>query len=217
MKKANAAAVLIGILVGLSPVAGFGQSSFPQTIAVMRTVLTRELLAFARYEAYARKAREEGYPHIANLAAALSVSESIHARNFRTVLADLGCSTDEKAPEVSVSDTRTNIKNASTAELEEIDVRYPEFLAQIEPEKVPAAIDALTHAWEAEKEHRDLITQLISGSGVLFGLMARKIEGTPVDYFVCTACGSTLDVLPKERCPICLGPVSLYEKLNLSG
>lgn len=191
-----------------------GQSAHPETVAVIKEVLTRELLAHARYAAFARKAREEGYPHIAYLADALSTSEGVHARNCRTILADLGNPSSEQAPDVPVSDTKENLKIASTSELDEIDVRYPQFLARIKPENVSAAIDALAHAWEAEKQHRDLITQIISGSGMFFGFMVKKIEGTPVDYFVCDACGSTLVELPKDKCPICGGPVSRYQKVQ---
>jgi rubrerythrin len=191
-----------------------GQSVRSETTAVMKEVLTRELLAHARYAAYARKAREEGYPHIAYLADALSTSEGVHARNCMTILLDLGSPSSEKAPEVPVADTKANLKNASTAELDEIDVRYPKFLARIRPENDQAAIDALGHAWEAEKQHRDLIAQILSGSGMFFGVMVSRIEGTPVDYFVCDNCGSTLVELPKDTCPICGGPVSRYKKVQ---
>lgn len=56
---------------------------YPETIAVMQTVLKGELLAHAKYVAYAGVARTEKYPHIAYLAVALAASESIHARNFQ--------------------------------------------------------------------------------------------------------------------------------------
>jgi rubrerythrin len=180
----------------------------------MQTVLKGELLARAKYLAYAGKAREEKYPHIAYLSVALGASEGIHARNFQKVLADLGSPAEAVLPVVTVSDTRTNIKLASTAELEEIDTKYPRFIQRITPERCEEAIADLTHAWLAEKQHRDLIMQLIQGSGILFGVMARTIEGTPVDYFVCQACGSTLVELPRDRCPVCSGPVSNYRKVD---
>jgi rubrerythrin len=190
------------------------QGGYAQTTAVIRVVLDGELLAHARYVAYAARAREENYPHIASLALALAASEEVHARNFEQVLKDLGAPVQPQSPLVPVADTRTNLKNASSAELDEIDNRYPRFIRQITPENYPAAISDLTHAWKAEKQHRDLITQLIQGSGLLFGLLARTIEGTPVDYFVCDRCGSTLPELPRDSCPICGGPVSAYRKVD---
>jgi rubrerythrin len=210
--------LLFLVLLGCVPArTSFGQTARPETVAVMKEVLTRELLAHARYVAISLKAREEGYPRIAYLADALSTSEGVHARNCLTILSDLGNPSDEKAPDVPMADTKTNLKNASTAELDEIDVRYPKYLARIKPENYPAAIDDLTHAWQAEKQHRDLIAQILSGTGIFFGLMVKKFEENPVDYFVCDNCGSTLIEMPKEKCPICGGPSSRYRKVQPVG
>ena len=203
---------ILCLAIPVAPVAA--QAAYPQTITVIQGVLVGELLAHARYVAYAARAREEKYPHIASLALALAASEGVHARNFEQILNELGAPADMQSPVVPVFDTKTNLKNASTAELDEIDNRYPRFIRQITPENHPAAISDLTHAWKAEKQHRDLITQLIQGSGLLFGVLARTIEGTPVDYFICDSCGSTLPELPKDSCPICGGPVSAYRKVD---
>jgi hypothetical protein len=43
--------------------------------------------------------------------------------------------------------------------------------------------------------------QLLSGSGIFFGIMAKTIEEHPVDYFVCQGCGSTLVELPARGAP----------------
>jgi Rubrerythrin len=77
------------------------------------------------------------------------------------------------------------------------------------------AIDALTHAWLAEKQHRDKIGQIIAGSGMLFPLMAKKFEDSKFEYYVCMNCGSTLEKaeMPKDACPICGKPVSGYLKV----
>ncbi len=218
MRSATIPVVIASFLCVLSPVAIRAQSAsvpgFTQTVSVMRVVLNGELLAHARYTAYAARAREESYPRIAALALALAASEAIHARNFQAVLHSLGVDATLEGPAVTVGDTRSNIRNASTAELDEIDVRYPLYLARIRPEHHEPAIAALTHAWEAEKQHRDLITQLIQGSGLLFGVMARTIEGTPVQYFICDNCGSTLPELPAETCPVCQGPASRYSRVD---
>jgi rubrerythrin len=130
------------------------------------------------------------------------------------VLTELGSPVEASIPRVAVADTRTNIKLASTAELEEIDTRYPQFIKRITPEHFEDAISALTRAWMAEKQHRDLVMQLITGSGILFGIMAKTIEGNPVDYFVCQGCGSTLVEVPREKCPVCSGPLSNYIRVD---
>ena len=207
---------LVGLLSLLAPAAAQAQTPYPETVSVMQAVLKGELLAHARYVAYASKARDENYPRIAALALALAASEGIHARNFQKVLMDLGAAAFAETPPVAVGDTRSNLHAASTAELEEIDTRYPGFIKRIAPEKCEEAVSDLTHAWKAEKQHRDLITQLISGSGIFFGVLARTIEGMPVNYFICNRCGSTVPEpeLPKDACPICAGPVSNYARVD---
>ena len=205
---------LLVLPLSLFPMRVVAQSSYPETVSVMEVVLKGELLARARYVSYAAKAREENYPRIAALAIALAASEDIHGRNFQKVLRDLGCRPSMEVPTVAVGDTRANLHNASKAELEEIDTRYPQYLARIRPENCSEAIAALTFAWKAESQHRDLISELFQGSGVLFGLLARTIEGTPVEYFVCDNCGSTLPELPRDACPVCAGPVSRYFRVD---
>lgn len=187
-----------------------------ETLAVMQAALSGELAAGARYAAYARRADEEGHPRLAYFSLALSASEGIHARNFQNVMKDLGATPDLSVAKPEVGDTQANLRNASQVELAEIDTRYPQFLKRLEKEGQPRAIAVLTFAWNAEKQHRELITQIISGSGVFFGILARKFEDRPVDYFVCQNCGSTLAGadLPKEHCPICSGPAKGYVKID---
>jgi hypothetical protein len=73
-----------------------------------------------------------------------------------------------------------------------------------------AAVSALTFAWEAKKQHRDLIRRIQSGTGALFGLLACTIKGSPDHYFVCRLCGSTALEVPREVCPICKKAASQY-------
>jgi len=68
--------------------------------------------------------------------------------------------------------------------------------------------------WESEKQHRDLIQKIESGTGVLFGVLTRAIEKRPTRSFVCQNCGSTLQELPKDICPICKSPISQYKEVE---
>jgi rubrerythrin len=99
-------------------------------------------------------------------------------------------------------------------ELEEIDKKYPQFIEQITPENHAEAIQYITYAWEAEKQHRDLLKRIKSGTGIFFGLLTEKIEGSPSPYFVCQRCGSTLTELPPATCPICKGPAAEYKEIK---
>jgi len=190
------------------------QTRYPKTISVLKMAYEGEIRAFHTYMAYAQKANSEDYPNIANLFVALASSEWIHARNFRILLAELGVEVSEtQVPQIKVSSTKKNLKKATKVELSEIDTKYPQFIDQIESEHFEAAIRNITYAWLSEKQHRDLIEKIRSGTGMLFGLLAKKIEDSPAHYFVCQNCGSTLTELPEDACPICKGLVSQYKKL----
>lgn len=191
------------------------QTRYPKTVSVLRMAYEGEVQAFHTYMAYAQKANSEKYPNIAKLFVALASSERIHARNFRTLLVELGVDvSDIQIPQIEVSSTKKNLKKATKVELSEIDTKYPQFIDKTESENFEAATRSITYAWKSEMQHRDLIKKIQSGTGMLFGLLAKKIEGTPAQYFVCQNCGSTLTELPKEACPICKGSVSRYKALR---
>jgi rubrerythrin len=193
------------------------QSKYPKTISILQTLYTDEIQALHNYTAYAQKADAENYPNIAKLFVALATSESIHARNFKNLLSDLGVElAGTSKPEIKLSSTKQNLKHATEVELEEIDSKYPQFVEKVRPEKHEAAIRYITYAWESEKQHRDLIKKIQSGTGMLFGLLTKKIEENPADYFVCQNCGSTLTEFPKDICPVCEVSAVQYKKIEMS-
>ena len=100
-------------------------------------------------------------------------------------------------------------------ELDDIDRKYPEIIVKINPENHKEAIRYITYAWESEKQHRGLIKEIKSGTGIFFNFLARKIEDTYADFVVCKNCGSTLMELPLESCPICGKSVAFYKKIEL--
>jgi rubrerythrin len=211
--------VACSLLTMVAAVYTSSPSRYPITAAAMQEVLRGELTAQARYLAYADKAREEKFPGLADFAFALSESEAIHAINFKKVLTDLGVAPDLSIPRFAVGDSRANLKDASTTEMVEIDSLYPRYLERIGPEGLRPALDALNHAWQSEKLHKDLIAQLITGSSMFFGLVVKKFEESSFEYFVCQNCGSTLKPadLPKDTCPVCGGPASQYRKIAKYG
>lgn len=189
------------------------QPNFPETISVLKSAYNGEILAERRYLAYALKAKEEGYPNIAHFFTALSTSESIHARNFKQILFELGVESEETPKAgVNVSSTKKNLKHATNVELEEIDSKYPDYINMIKPEGHKAAVQNITYAWKSEMQHRDLIKKIQSGTGVFFGALVKEFKKSPTRFHICHHCGSTLIELPENTCPICNGPVSNYKE-----
>jgi rubrerythrin len=207
--------VLISIFI-IFGLAASTQSEYKETISVLQALHQDEMQAMHNYQAYANKAVSQKYPNIGKLFMTLAASETVHARNFKVCLATLGVA-DATLPQppVKVEGTRKNLKYAIAVELEEIDQKYPQVLGQIKPENHTTAIQYITYAWESEKQHRELLKKIQSGTGVFFGLLIKRIEGNPYQYFVCQNCGSTLSEIPASVCPVCGGPPAKYKEIIL--
>jgi len=189
-------------------------SAYTNTIAELQNRYVDEVVAHQKYNTYAQRAVEEGYPNIAHLFRALAASEAVHARNFKKLLAELDVEARLPAKfDYEIASTKKNIRHATTVEADEIDQKYPAILESIESEKHEDAIRYLTYAWKAEKQHRDLIVKIQKASKRWFGIVAKRIEGKPTRYYVCQVCGSTLIELPAETCPIGAHPVSEYREV----
>ncbi len=207
--------ILISIFSLFGPAAS-AQSEYNETISILQSLHQDEIQAMNNYQAYAQKAVSQKYPNIAKLFMTLAASESVHARNFKLCSAKLGVAADNLPQQpVKVQSTRKNLKFAIAVELEEIDRKYPEVLEQIKPENYAEAIQYITYAWESEKQHRKLLKKIKSGTGIFFGLLTKRIEGNPYQYFVCHNCGSTLTEIPASACPICGGPSAKYKEVTL--
>lgn len=188
---------------------------YPLTRDALKKRYTEEVSAHRNYAAYATQACSEGYPNIAHLFKALSESEAIHAQNFKTLLTGLGGSAGRTTPvaENATGNTRHNLRRAAGVERDEIDREYPGILEGIQSENHAAAIKNITYAWQAEKQHRELIIRIQKAAGRWFGLLVKRIEGGPSHYHVCNTCGSTLVELPAQQCPICGQPPSEYREI----
>ena len=216
--KSNSLAVVGIIFVSLSffPIYASCEETvnYTQTIEVLRELYKGEMTASRNYSEYANKANLEGYDNIAHLFEALKASETIHARNFKNILIDLGVEVKE-LPELEVEalNTKGNLKQALKVELSEIDESYPLYVDKIGGENHEEAINILTYAWKAEQQHRDLIKKMQSASGLFFGKIEKKLEEAD-DYFICQRCGSTLREFPEKVCPICSVSAVKYEKVS---
>lgn len=211
-KKAQFTPIIFFSLVFMSVIFVYAQSKYSETISGLQKAYMSEIQAHRNYMTYAQKAKSENYPNIAHLFVSFAASESVHANNMKRILSDLGMDVKETpGVEVKVSSTKTNLKNALDFELKDIDERYPEILEQIKPEKHDGAMRNVVYAWESEKQHRDLIQKMQSGTGIFFGVLAKRIEATDVQYFVCQKCGSTVVEFQKDACSICKSPASNYK------
>lgn len=199
------------ILSGRSRAAG----PYPATIAAMQAARAKETAVHLRYMAFGQRATEEGYRGIAYLCTAFAASEQIHAANFGRVLTSLGA---ELPPvpkaEVKVGATRENLIAAVDDEIDSIEAFYPRLLAQITPEGHEEAMATVRYAWASEKQHREKLRQLQRWTGVFFDRVARHIDEKTGQYYVCQGCGSTVNAMPAETCPVCGKAATRYRRIE---
>ena len=189
-------------------------TNYSETISVLQELYRAEIIASKTYSGFAKKAEEEKYYSVSRLFSALSGSETVHARNFKNILNDLGVEPKNfPDPNIKIADTKTNLKWALKVELSEIDTNYPMLIKKIKPEGNKRALEDITYAWESEMQHRDLIKKMKSALGFFFGKIVDKLKEAK-DYHVCQRCGSTVFKLPEESCIICGSPVSMYKQIK---
>lgn len=203
------------LLCLLSPVWAGDLARYPETIAALKELHNGEVKACRTYSAYAETAREEGNDSVEKLFYALRASEVVHARNFGNLLSELGVQIEEDASlDIKAFETtKENLNHALSTELSEIDTSYPSFITRVRMEGHESALEEITYAWMAERQHRDLIRTMRSAIRFFFWKIVSKLKQAE-GYFVCQRCGSTLVELPKDFCPICGSAPSLYRKVE---
>lgn len=215
-KVLTSSAVVIMFAVGYLSSEARGQAQYPDTIAALQAAYQNEMRAYVDFLAYADRAKADNFPNLSRLFRAFATAESIHARNFKQVLSTLGVDTGVAPSEPGpVSGTKENLKRALAFEILDIDRRYPQLIAIARrAEHHDAAIMFLTYSWETEKQHRDLIKKMQSGTGIFFGVLTKRIETAAVRYSLCMLCGSTVIERPATLCPVCKSPASEYKELE---
>ena len=127
----------------------------------------------------------------------------MHARNFEALLSSLRAKVENLTQfKPEVSSTQKHLELSTALELEEIDNKYPQFIERIKPENQAEAMRYIIYAWKAEKQHRELLKKIQSGTGIFFGLLTKKLEGSPSAYFVCQNCGDRLPYLQRAFCKL---------------
>lgn len=171
-----------------------------KTIQDLKDAFNGESTASAKYAAYSKKAKEEGYKNIAVLFEAASHSEKIHANNHKKALEELGVKLNGFNPEFEVKSTKDNLQDAINGETYEITTMYPEFIETAKADKVRNAIVTFNYAYKTEMKHKILYENAMAS------LNAGKENQLPSVYLVCHLCGNTYENQLPEKCGICGEP-----------
>ncbi|MGZ8868088.1 MAG: rubrerythrin family protein [Thermoanaerobaculia bacterium] len=161
---------------------------------IVEKALAGEREAVARYEAFAVKADEEGYPGAASLFRAAARGEKAHANRFARMLKAAGHSVPEPATHTPLAgSTGDNLRAASAAEVAERDGIYREAVETCKLHRANDLAKIFDQTRDSEVEHNNL-----------YQAAARNLESMKQAkaYYVCDGCGYTTDVkLP--ICPAC--------------
>jgi rubrerythrin len=165
-----------------------------KTIENLKAAFAGESQANRKYLAFAKKAKDEGYPQIAKLFKAAAAAETVHAHNHLRILG-------------GIKSTVENIEEAISGETYEFKTMYPEFLDVAAEEQENQASWSFNIANEVEKLHANLY---IKASKAL-----KENKDLPsVEYFVCKVCGNTVENQPTEKCPICNASAKSFYKIE---
>ncbi len=179
------------------------------TVKNLQAAYVGESTASAKYAAFSKKAREEGYLRVALLFEAASKAESIHASNHKAVLNQLGGSVPKLNPQIEVKSTMENLKAAFEGESYEISTMYPDFLKKAQEEKMQLALISLNYAYKTEMKHKEMYKKAIEA------LKSGNEKSLPEVYSVCSTCGNTYDSKAPERCGISMTPQERFIKFSL--
>lgn len=163
-----------------------------KTIENMQSAYKGEKTATAKYEAFSKKAEEEGYHNIALLYNAVSTAESIHAMNHKAVIEDGGAQVPVITPEYKVKTTKENLSDDINGEAYEAKTMYPDFLKTAGIAENQIAALSLSYAMKTELKHKYFFEQALGD------INSNTLNSLPSKYFVCPVCGNTYTDAPKH-------------------
>ena len=120
-----------------------------------------EAMAYLKYNAYAHKALEEGYPEVAQVFQEVAGAETIHGMNHLRVAGEIG-------------PTAENLRNVTVGETKEFSFMYPRMIRDAQDEGRQDAVDSFGLALERERHHLQVFTQALEQ------LEARQAAAPPV-------------------------------------
>ena len=161
-----------------------------KTIEIMKSAYAGEKTA--KYEAFSKKAEEEGYHNIALLFNAVSVSESIHAANHKVVIEDAGETVSVITEKYLVKTTKENLYDDIIEDADEANTMYPEFLKTATLAGNQIAVLSLSYAMKTELKHKYFFEQALGD------INSNTLNSLPSKYFVCPTCGNTYTDAPKH-------------------
>ncbi|UOY10481.1 rubrerythrin family protein [Methanonatronarchaeum sp. AMET6-2] len=161
----------------------------------LKEAFAGESQARNKYEAYSRKAEEDGFTQVAKLFKAASEAERVHAKNHFENLD-------------AINNTDENLKDAIEGEKFEHEDMYPKFVEAAKEEGEDGALESFLYAMEVEKVHEILYKDALEA-------VENDEDLQEKDIWVCQICGNTVRGEAPDPCPICGYPKKKFDKVEL--
>ena len=162
-----------------------------------------------RYTYFAGVARKEGFVQIANIFEETANQEKEHAKRFFKFLEGGELEITASFPAGIISDTATNLKEATGGEYDEWHNLYPAFAAKAREEGFPEIAAVWDHVCVAEKQHERRYRALLEN--VQNGTVFKKPKEI---VWRCLNCGYLhVGFEAPLVCPACAHPQAHFEVL----
>lgn len=161
------------------------------TMENLQNAFAGESQANRKYLAFAKKADGEGFKQVAKLFRAAAEAETVHAHNHLRVIG-------------GIRGTKENIQEAIGGETYEFTKMYPLMIEEAKKEGNKQAQQSFEFANKVENIHANLYQKAMDNLG----------NNESVDYYVCQACGNTIEDNAPDKCPICGASSSVFTKIT---
>lgn len=173
------------------------------TLDNLKTALTGETGATAKYEAFAQAAKEQGYPQLERLFTVTAEAEKIHiGLEYDLIIKEVPdfVKPTAEAPKTEASDV--NLVSAAHGEIYEMSDMYTSFIKKAQDEGNAPAKQVFTRAKLAEGVHAELYLQAYN-----------DIDSPDDDkYYLCPICGYIHKGENFMKCPICFTPKTIFKE-----
>ena len=123
--------------------------SLTKTEKNLWSAIVGEALAYLKYNAYAHRALEEGYPEVAQVFQEVAGAETIHGLNHLRVSGEIGS-------------TLENLRTVTIGEAKEFSTMYPRMIRDAQEEGRAEAAESFALAMDRERHHLEVFSQALT-------------------------------------------------------
>ena len=173
------------------------------TLENLKAAIAGETGASAKYTAFAKAAKEQGYDQLARLFEATAAAEQIHIGLEYGLVSKMDPDYEKPTAEPPAPLTSdVNLIASACGEIYETSDMYPAFIKKAQEEGDAKAVQVFTRAKLAEAVHAKCYLEAYN-----------NIDAPDDDkFFLCPACGYIHKGGDFEKCPICFCPKSTFKE-----